>query len=265
MRIIDFHTHYFPEKVVEKAMSTLTAAAPDVKPHTDGTLNGLKDSMKRAGIELSLNLPLATSAESTRGLNRWAALNNKAPVYSFGSIHPDCPDPDDMLAWVKEMDLKGVKMHPEYQAFNVLEPRLCGIWEACIKHDLFVLIHGGGDVAFDPPYRSCPSDFSELLRRFPGLKLVIAHFGSWEMWDEVERELIGSSAYLDLAFTPGILEDEKLVSMIRTHGAGKVLFGTDSPWRDQAAEIAKVDSLPLSEKEKSLIFYENAAQILALD
>lgn len=246
-------------------MATLTAAAPGIKPYTDGTLNGLTASMKRAGIDAALNLPLATSAESTRGLNRWAALNNKAPVYSLGSIHPDCSDAGEMLGWIKEMGLKGIKMHPEYQAFNVLEPRVRGIWKACVEHGLFVLIHGGGDVAFSPPYRSRPSDFSELLRCFSGLKLVIAHFGSWNMWDEVERELVGGPAFLDLSFTPGFLEDDRIMTIIRAHGADKVLFGTDSPWRDQAVEISKVASLPLSDKEKSLIFHENAAQILALD
>jgi predicted TIM-barrel fold metal-dependent hydrolase len=265
MKIIDFHTHYFPEKVVGKAMSTLIAAAPEVKPHTDGTLSGLKASMERAGIEIALNLPLATSAESTRGLNRWAALNNKTPVYSLGSIHPDCPAPGEMLAWIKEMGLKGIKMHPEYQSFNVLESRVEGIWNACVENDLFVLIHGGGDVAYEPPYHSRPSDFAELLRRFPDLRLVIAHFGSWKMWDDVAKELIGGGAYLDLSFTPGILDDDRLVSMIHAHGADKVLFGTDSPWRDQRSEIAKIASLPLSEKDKSLIFYENAARFLGLD
>jgi len=236
-----------------------------VTAYADGSLSGLRRSMEKAEISISLNLPLATSPDSVRGLNRWAQLNNNAPVYSLGSIHPECKNTDELACSIKDMGLKGIKMHPEYQEFNVLEKRLEKVWEACVKHDLFVLLHAGGDLRFPPPFRSRPSDFAELHKRFPKLRIVLAHLGSWKMWDETERELAGLPIYMDMAFTPGFLPDEKIMSIIKKHGADRILFGTDSPWRDQATEVKKVNSLPLSSTEKSMIFYKNAAKLLAID
>ena len=39
--IIDFHTHVYPDKIAEKTIKALGEVA-DVKPNTDGTINGLK-------------------------------------------------------------------------------------------------------------------------------------------------------------------------------------------------------------------------------
>ena len=265
MRIIDFHIHYFPDKIVEKAMASLSSAG-GIKPFSDGTLCGVVKTMKEANIEFALNLPLATNPESTMGLNTWAAKTNTAPVFNLGSIHPDYQEVDELAAFIKKSGLRGVKMHPEYQKFNVLEKRVEKIWEACVKHDLFVVTHAGADIAFPPPFMSCPEDFAELYRRYPTLRMVLAHCGSWGMWERVEKYLAGKVPFsFDLAFTPGMLEDDFLMRLIRTHGADKILFGTDSPWRDQKEEVRKVDALPLTEKEKSLIFFENAAKFLGIE
>ena len=42
---VDFHTHIFPDKIAKAAISKL-AAVGDSVPFTDGTLSGLKKSMK---------------------------------------------------------------------------------------------------------------------------------------------------------------------------------------------------------------------------
>ena len=262
MRIIDFHIHYFPDKIVERAMASLSSSG-GITPFSDGTLGGVMKTMNEAGIEFALNLPLATNPESTMGLNSRAAKTNTAPVFNLGSIHPDCLNAGELAAFIKKSGLPGIKMHPEYQRFNVLEKRVEKIWEACIENDLFVVTHAGADIAFEPPFMSKPEDFAELYRRYPKLRMVIAHCGSWGMWERVEKYLAGKVPFcFDLSFTPGMLEDEFLMRIIRTHGADKILFGTDSPWRNQQEEVKKIDSLPLSEKEKSLIFFENAAKFL---
>lgn len=245
-------------------MDTLSRSG-GIKPFSDGTLSGVLKTMKEAGIELALNLPLATNPESTMGLNTWAAKTNTSPVFNLGSIHPDCENPMEIAAFIRKSGLKGIKMHPEYQRFNVLEERASKIWEACIENDLFVVTHAGADIAFKPPFMSNPEDFAELYRRYPQLNMVIAHCGSWGMWARVEEHIAGKVPFnLDLAFTPGMLDDEFLMRIIRAHGADKIIFGTDSPWRDQKEEVEKVDLLPLSEKEKSLIFFENAAKLLGI-
>ena len=60
MNYIDFHTHVFPDKIATAAMNALAAESGNYRPHTDGTLQGLLDSMDRANISASLVANIAT-------------------------------------------------------------------------------------------------------------------------------------------------------------------------------------------------------------
>jgi len=82
--IIDFHVHCFPDKLAPRAVSQLAANA-GIPPRVDGTINGLKESMKRAGI-----------SKSSRHI-------------AFGSIHPDYENWKAELFRIKNMGLKGIK------------------------------------------------------------------------------------------------------------------------------------------------------------
>ncbi|MDD3117603.1 MAG: amidohydrolase family protein [Victivallales bacterium] len=261
-RVFDFHVHCYPEKVAERAIGAVGPLG--LHPSFDGTMAGLKRSMTEAGITASLNLPLANTPKNIRGINAWAAANNAAPVYSLGSIHPADPHPDRTLSWIRSLGLKGIKLHPEYQRFRIDDPRLHPIWEGCIANGLFVLTHAGNDIAFDPPANSNPAMLAELHRRYPALTLVLAHLGSWGMWQDVETHLAGLPVYLDLAFTLGSIDDELLLRIIARHGAAHILFGTDAPWQSQRESLEKFLALPLREEEKELILYDNAARLLGL-
>jgi len=233
-------------------------------PFTDGTRAGLLESMRNAGIDYSVALPLANTADNVRGVNRWAQINNESPIFVLGSIHPRTANPVEMISRIAAMGLKGIKMHPEFQDFSFEDESLFPIWEACMENDLFVLTHAGGDVSFSAPYRSDPRSLKDFHKKFKKLKLVLAHLGSWGMWDEVEKFLVGLPVYLDLAFTLGKMPDEQLVRIIRGHGAERVLFGTDSPWCDQKEAVEYFHTLPLTDKEKSLILGLNAAELLQI-
>jgi len=44
----------------------------------------------------------------------------------------------------------------------------------------------------------------------------------------------------------------------------KILFGTDSPWQDQAADLAEIRSLGLTPDEQAAVLGGNAARLLGL-
>ena len=87
--IIDFHTHAFPDKLAAGALETLTentrrfaAIYGESRPHHDGTLAGLAASAKQGGVDISLLLPIATSAKPSHSITDFAAasLSGKAWV-----------------------------------------------------------------------------------------------------------------------------------------------------------------------------------------
>ena len=63
--LIDFHTHMFPEAVAERALGGIVKRTKDIygidqAVSFDGTLDGLRRSMKETGVDLSVVLPIAT-------------------------------------------------------------------------------------------------------------------------------------------------------------------------------------------------------------
>ena len=97
----DFHTHIFPNKIAERAVASLIEKAEEatgergcLTAHTEGTLDSLRLSMERSGIDKSLVLPVCTSPSQFDSINRYAAEINGVDgrIYSFGGIHPDCED-----------------------------------------------------------------------------------------------------------------------------------------------------------------------------
>jgi len=86
--VIDFHVHCFPDKLASRAVSQL-AERSGISARLDGTISGLKESMRRAGVSKSVVLSIATKPSQTETINNWSAEIQDDEVIAFGSIHPD--------------------------------------------------------------------------------------------------------------------------------------------------------------------------------
>ena len=64
MMIIDFHTHCFSDEIAAKAIPKL-AREGNIKPFADGTVSNLKESMKVAGVDISVVQSIATKSKQT--------------------------------------------------------------------------------------------------------------------------------------------------------------------------------------------------------
>jgi hypothetical protein len=60
------------------------------------------------------------------------------------------------------------------------------------------------------------------------------------------------------------LDPERLVTIIRRHGADRVVYGSDWPMADPAAEMAAIRALPLTFEEIDRILGDNLARLLGL-
>ena len=71
--IIDFHTHAFPDKVADRAVSRLMSLSPaDYIPQSDGTISGLLGTMDKWNIDISLLQPVVTNPKQFHSVNLWA-------------------------------------------------------------------------------------------------------------------------------------------------------------------------------------------------
>ncbi len=146
--IIDFHTHTFPDEIAERTIAHLTKVG-GIKPFRDGTLGSLKESMRKAGIDQSIVLPVATNPRQEKTINQLSAkLSGKEGIIFAGAIHPDCESVEETLDYIKNAGLFGIKLHPDYQGVEFDDPRYLKIISEAAKRDLIVVTHAGVDVAF---------------------------------------------------------------------------------------------------------------------
>jgi uncharacterized protein len=261
---IDIHTHCFPDELAGKAIELLQRECGYPVYH-DGTAAALARSTRAAGLDYAVVQPIATRPSQTASINRWAAqLRETGCLLSFGTIHPEYTDFREEIRLLASSGIRGVKFHPEYQHFFVDEEQYYPLYDAIFAAGLAILFHAGGDIGLKPPYHCLPEHLSRLLDVFPGAPIIAAHMGGYSYWDEVETLLIGRPLYLDTSFSLPFLGAERSLRMIRQHGVNRILFGSDSPWRDQAAGLAELDPLDLLPAEREAILGGNAARLLGL-
>lgn len=262
--IIDTHVHCFPDRIAKRAMESLTAKSDQVTAHTDGTLDGVRASMRLAGVDISVICSIATNPEQTKSVNAFAAqLNAEPDIVALGSVHPDMPDWEEELVRIRNLGLSGLKFHPEYQDFYVDDNKMFPIYEACVRLGFPVVFHAGVDLGYDTVHCT-PRRFRNVAERVDTSKFVLAHMGGWSMWDEVEEHLVGLDLYMDTAYCFRHMSDQRLLDMARAHGTDKILFATDSPWKPQDQYVRHLKGLPLTRDEYRAIAGENAARLFGV-
>ncbi|MDR0905864.1 MAG: amidohydrolase family protein [Oscillospiraceae bacterium] len=265
---IDFHTHAFPDALAPRALSNLVDSMETrFDPFTDGTLAGLVGKMDAAGIDKSVLLPVITKQSQTKNLNEWAAnaaVVSGGRVIPFGGIFPHTDDYKRDIDFVVSLGLRGLKFHCEYQNFSVDAPEFLPIYDYALSRGLVLVFHAGYDPSFPPPFKSSPRQFRAISDAMRGGTIVAAHLGGHAQWDDVEKYIVGTCIYLDTSMGQQYYPTETFMRIVRSHGADKILFATDSPWSDGADELESIRELPLSDAEKALILGENAKKLLNL-
>ena len=267
--IIDFHTHTFPEKIAAGAINKLEKMS-GLAAATDGTLDGLKASMEEAGIAISVVLPVITKPEQFASMNSYArkitpdifTADRYGQILSFGAVHPYSPDYKEQLREIRNMGLKGIKIHPDYLGIMIDDPKMLSLIDEACCQELVISIHAGIDIGM-PDKVHCPPDKSaRMLDLLHPQKLVLAHMGGWNQWNMVEELLMGRDVYLDVSMSAGFMDQAQMQRLLDGHGTDRILFATDSPWGDQKSGIEYLESFRLTEDDKNKILRGNALRLL---
>jgi len=263
-RIIDFHTHAFPDALADRAMAQLLSETDQVRPFLDGKVSSLIASMDANGIETSVLCSIATKPSQFEPIFRWSQQIASERIIPLASVHPQDPAAVEHIHQIAQAGLKGVKMHPYYQNFYLDDPHLYPLFEAIQAEGLLLTMHTGYDFAFDRIDRATPKQIWDVVQRFPEMKLVTTHLGAWEQWDDVQRYLLGKPIFMETSFSVEYLGTERVRQMLLSHPPEYILFGTDSPWTDQGETIASHESIDLPAEIQKKYFFENSSKILDL-
>lgn len=264
MKLIDVHAHAFPDAIAARAIAALEAGCP-WKAFGEGKASDLLSSMDAAGVDVSVICAIATKPDQAGGILRWCETIRGQRLLPLPSIHPKTPDGPAWVARIAEAGFRGIKLHPMYQDFAIDDPAMDGVYAAAAEAGLLVALHCGRDIAYPPDDdRAAPHRTARLLDRFPALTVICTHMGGWHMWDESDAVLVGRDVYMETSFSLPDLGPRRAAEMIRRHGAGRVLFGSDWPWARQQDDAALLDALPLDPDELQAVRWKNAASLLRL-
>lgn len=261
MKIIDIHTHVYPEKIAPAAVHTVLEFYQLEGSAMDGTADMLLRRGGEAGISRFALMPVANRAAQVSSINNFICrqVAEHPEFVGFGAIHADLEDIGAEVDAIESMGMKGIKIHPDFQKFPIDDPRLYPMYEA-VQGRLPVLIHMG-----DPRYDfSHPVRLRRVLDNFPKLEAIAAHFGGHTMQETACELLKDTDCIFDISSTMMFLPESQVKRYISVYGAERLAFGTDYPLWDPVAEVERFLALDITPAEKEQIAHKTAERILKL-
>lgn len=267
--VIDSHVHIFPEKIAEKAVQSI-GSFYNLPMTGNGRISHLLEAMRQANVDKAIVCSVATSIRQVRSINEFIRDTCKAFDKFIGliSLHPDISAEQlrDEIIFAKANNLVGVKLHPDFQQFDIDDPKMNFIYEQ-LEGVMPVLFHTG-----DPRYDfSSPLRLARVAKLFPKLKCIAAHMGGYEKWSSIDCFEHTPNVFFDTSSTMFKLSPSNMRGIIDRYGYHRFLWGSDFPMWNMAKELELFDALelPIEARKKMLadnvIKFYNLTDIVNID
>ena len=257
-RIIDAHCHIYPQKIAAKAVNAI-GNFYGIKMSEDGTADSLIREGEAIGVEKYVVHSTATTVHQVRSINEYiyGEMNAHKEFIGFMTLHNEMTDEaiEEEVALAISRGMKGVKLHPDFQKFNIDDAE--NIYRATAGK-LPVLLHMG-DKRYD---FSSPERLRKMAEKYPEQVFIGAHFGGYSVWDKVECLKDLPNVYFDTSSSLFFLDKAKASELIHRFGHKRYFFGTDFPMWRADEELKRFLALDLTEEEREDILYNNAAALL---
>lgn len=273
--IIDVHTHFMPQRVLDKVWAYFDSVGPLVGrawPITYRTDEGERLATLRAlGVRAFPSLNYAHRPDMAAWLNDWSAdFAARVPeAIHSATFYPEAGAADYTRAAI-DAGARIFKVHVQVGDFSLTDPLLDDVWALLERSGTPVVTHAGNGPA--PGTFTGPQGVRQLLRRHPGLALVIAHMGMPDYGDFLDIAAEHERVHLDttMAFTDFTEEvtpfpTERLGDLERL--GDRILFGSDFPNIPYTFEhaVESVMGLGLGDDWARGVLHDNAARLLDLE
>ena len=216
--------------------------------------------------------------------NLWMAEELKAhpELTGFGVVDIHGQDLAGQVREIRELGLKGIKLHPAFQKFAIDGPEAFQVYAAAQEAGLFLSFHTGVHWHRIKDYQ--PLLFDEVAWNFPDLKFSMEHVGGYCFFNEALAVILNNRAeetgkcnvYAGLTSVFDndrnrfwYLGQEKVRTLLHMTSDELCLFGLDFPYnnaeknsRKRSKEILR---LPIDEDAKQRILGGNLARVLGVD
>lgn len=271
--IFDVHTHFMPKRVMDKVWAYFDSVGPLIGrqwPIAYRTEEAQRvETLRQFGVRRFTSLIYAHRPSMAGWLNDWAA--------EFAAATPDClatatfyPEPDATGYVVRAIDAgaRVFKVHIQVGGYDPNDPLLDAVWGTIRDAEVPVVIHCGSGPA--PGRHTGPEPIRRLLRRYPTLRLIIAHMGMPEYVEflDICEEFPDVRLDTTMVFTPFINHRMPFPAdqhrRLRDLGE-RILFGSDFPNipYPYAHSLVALTNLGLGDDWLRKVLYHNAAELFA--
>ncbi|WP_280468948.1 amidohydrolase family protein [Nocardia cyriacigeorgica] len=272
--IVDVHTHFMPDQVMRKVWAYFDSAGPLTGrewpiAYRDDQAVRLK-TLRGFGVRAFTALVYPHKPQMAAWLNSWTA--------EFAAEVPDClhtatfyPEPGaaDYVTTALEQGAQVFKAHIQVGAYSPLDPLLDPVWGILAESGTPIVIHCGSGPA--PGEFTGPEPIVQLLRRHPGLRLIVAHMGMPEYAEFMDLADRYPGICLDttMAFTDFTEEEVPFPAADRPRLrdlGDRILFGSDFPNIPYPYHhaITALERLELGDEWLRAVCHDNAARLFDL-
>ena len=263
MEIINAHTHIDPEKIAEKATTTIGIFYDIEMQMPAGTAERLIEDGSEIGTTGYVVHSVATTEHQVRSINEFIKREVEAhPEFiGFITLHPDLTDEEIKaeVEWAIENNMRGVKLHPDFQKFNI-DGESAERFYRTVGSRLPILFHIGDD-RYD---FSKPERLVRMAKKYPEVNFIAAHFGGYRVWKDAPLYLGLKNVYFDTCSSLAFISAEEAKRIIDMHGADRFFFATDFPMWDSKSELERFMKIPLTDEERGMIFSSNIKRLLKI-
>ena len=217
--------------------------------------------MDRAGIDRSLVIPWPVVEDSRAAHDEIGRAVKAHPDRLSGAacLYPYIPEQEfrgEVRRCREQYGFGVLKWQPQYQPLNPLWASSDFLFETAVELGLVLVCHTGSGIPF-----ALPSLMMEPARRWPEIKIVLAHCGG--------AGLLLGEAIVAAKFCPNIwLELSSLmpnhVHEVLHHVASeRLMIGSDLP-ENVEVELGKIEGLAVAGEVKRDILWETAARLFRL-
>ncbi len=168
--------------------------------------------------------------------------------------------------WTASPGCEGVKLYPPC-GFELDDERMLPLWQHCNDNGIAVLTHSGPSLPTLGRAQRYPHSLREVVRRFPDMRITLAHGMVWDPQGTVELlRQYPENLYADISSFHQ-LSGGDLETMLEgcAEVPGQVLFGSDAPLFDFSGnlgvKIAEVRG-HLTPDQQAGLFERNARTFL---
>lgn len=263
MEIIDAHAHIYPKKISAKATKAIGDFYDIHMSITEGSAENLLELGKKAGVSKFIVHSCATKKEQVEPINRFIKeeLDAHPEFIGFMTLHEDMTEEEvfDEINWALANGFKGIKLHPDFQKFNIDDEKVQKFYRIA-EDKLAFLFHTGDDrYEFSKPYR-----LANMAKKYPKVNFIGAHFGGYRCWGDFDVYKGLDNVYFDTCSSLPFIDSDFAVQMINKAGSEKFFFGTDFPMWDASEELDRFNKLKISDNDKEKILGFNIKKLLKI-